>query len=920
VGIRSKTLLIIAAVFIGLMAALYAATNFFMLRNFESFEKKRASEDMLRVNSALANEVDNFKRTLSDWSAWDETYGYIETRNPHYVEANIKRQTYEDLKLNLILIYNRAGDLVYGTVYDAKTKKLLPAPQEILGEFATANLTKQESKNSGRSGIAMILNRPMIISAQPILTTESRGPSRGAMIMGRWLEGAEITKLSSITHHPIAFRRLGDAPVPTDLRKILGKMKKGGGIALNIRDRYTIEGFSLVKDIKGKPVLVMNVPMRREIYNKGISGTRVFYAFFVMSGIISALMLVLMLQKFVLSRLMLLSNDISKIGKGRSLSARLSLSGGDELSKLADNVNAMLDDLESAQYEIGKQEALLEGEERYRALVEHSPDAVFIIQDGIIIFTNRTGIQLLGASFHEEIIGTKFASFLRADFRETFAGMAARILDGNDLPRMICSLLRFDSRAIHVEIAGTSFSYRGAQVIQIIAHDDTRRKEAESQLKFMAYHDPLTELPNRAMFNSMLGNAIMNHEGTDRKAAIMLLDLDRFKEINDTMGHKFGDEMLIAVADRLTEAAGDQCVVARYSGDEFLLLFEELRSQDEAEAVAASLVAAIARPFIKHDHRHYLTASIGISIFPDDGGNAESLIMNADIAMYRAKARGCNNYLFYSEEIRSFVFEKKTLESELRKALESGDGLSLHYQPLIDLMDGKIKGVEALARWNHPKLGQIPPQKFIPVAEETGLIFQFGEWALNSACADNMRWQKNGMVPIRIAVNLSPRQFQHENLLDMISNALEVSGMKPECLELEITEGAAMLNVENAIRTLQNINSLGVTFSIDDFGTGYSSLSYLRQFPLSSLKIDASFIRDIFTGTDTAAIIKAIIAMTHSMNMKVTAEAVETPEQLDFLRGNFCDVAQGFFLHKPMPANEFERLILASYGDTASIS
>jgi len=777
-GIRTKTLLIISIVFICLTVSLYAATQILTIRSFQSLENKRAEEDTRRVKSALSNEIENLARMLSDWSSWDDTYDFIETRDPAFIEANLKRETLEDLKISMLLFYGPDGRLVYGRTHDTNAERLLQPSREMLRALADRGLTAPKSETWTESGIIMVRRGPMMVAARPILTTEKNGPARGAMIMAKWLDRAETDRLSSLTHHPVSFRRLDAKNATGELRGILAALDKDR-VVLRIRDSNTIEGYSLVKDISGKPALVIKVPMRRDIYNKGISGTRYFYVFFLISGLISAALLILVLQKLVLSPLMLISNQVSEIGKGGSLSARLPLSGRDELSKLAVNVNAMLDALESAQNEIGRQEALQKSEEQYRALVEHSPIAVFIIKDGAILFANKAATEILGASFPDEIVGVPFTSFLRADYREEFSVLLSLILEGHDLLRTVCSFLRLDSRAIHAEIAGSSFVYQDMKVIQIVAHDISRRMETEAKLKFMAYHDPLTEMPNRALFNSMLDNAIMNSEETDKKIAVMLLDLDRFKEINDTMGHKFGDEMLIAVADRLNDVAGDKAVIARYSGDEFLFMFENLRSPRDAEAEAASLISAVAKPFVKHGHRYFITASVGISIFPDDGYSVESLIMNADIAMYRAKARGAGHFVFFSEEIRASVLEKRTLEAELRKALETGEGLSLHYQPLIDIEQGKIMGVEALARWEHRSLGKIPPRKFIPVAEETDLIIPLGEWALQTACADCVAWRAKGARDIRVAVNLSPRQFQNENLHRIVSEALTHTGLPP---------------------------------------------------------------------------------------------------------------------------------------------
>ena len=444
-----------------------------------------------------------------------------------------------------------------------------------------------------------------------------------------------------------------------------------------------------------------------------------------------------------------------------------------------------------------------------------------------------------------------------------------------------------------------------------IATDISGRKKDEERLQFLANYDELTALPNRRMFDQRLDYALAHAHRYGKQLAVVYIDLDRFKIINDTLGHAAGDLLLREAAGRLRHCLRESDAVARFGGDEFVVLITEFAQKHDVVGVAHKLLEAMACPYLLSGQECHVTASIGISSYPDDSKDAQTLIKNADIAMYRAKEQGKNNYQFYSAQMNVYSFDRLALESSLRHALERNEFL-LHYQPKVDVRSGNIVGTEALVRWQHPDMGMVAPAQFIPVAEETGLIVPLGEWVLRTACAQNREWQRQGFPRLRVAVNLSPRQFRHENLVREVARILRETGLDAGSLELEITESMVFQDPEQAAKILMELRAMGISLSIDDFGTGYSSLAYFKRFPITSVKIDRSFIQDLPDAADTAAITRAIIAIADSLKLKVVAEGVENEEQLDFLREHKCPEIQGYYFSRPLPAEEFERLLKES--------
>jgi diguanylate cyclase (GGDEF)-like protein len=435
-----------------------------------------------------------------------------------------------------------------------------------------------------------------------------------------------------------------------------------------------------------------------------------------------------------------------------------------------------------------------------------------------------------------------------------------------------------------------------------------RMVQGRAVVDHRAHHDDLTGLPNRTLFQERVTIALLHARRHDTGCAVLFVDLDRFKNVNDSLGHAVGNQLLVAAAQRLRSVADPAVTVARLGGDEFVVFLPHLAMGNDAARVADRVLAAFREPFSLGRHRLFISPSIGIAVSPDDGDTAETLLKAADIAMYRAKQRGRNTMCVYDRTMNDEAHERLELESQLHTAVERGE-LLLHYQPKVHLPTGRMTGMEALLRWDHPELGLLEPARFISVAEDTGLIVPVGEWALEEACRQNEAWRQAGFAPLIVAVNLSARQFQHQRIEDVTARILRSTGLDPALLELEVTESLAMQDPENIRSTLQDLRDMGVSCSIDDFGTGYSGLSYLTRFPIDTLKIDRSFVATI-EHSDDSPIVVAVIALAHGLGLKVVAEGVETDRQLERLRELGCDEMQGFLFSRPVPPERFEQLLM----------
>ena len=567
--------------------------------------------------------------------------------------------------------------------------------------------------------------------------------------------------------------------------------------------------------------------------------------------------------------------------------------------------------IEDISERITMEEELRESEERYHSTVELAAIGIAHVDlKGDFIHVNPRFCNMLGYT-HEELLSFSVKEISHPEDASLTNADRDRLRKGE------IEFFKAEKRYIHksgdiVWVSLTVTSKRDKQGdclydISII-EDITARVEAEQRVQYLATHDEMTDLPNRVLFQNLLSQAVESGKRYKREFAVIFIDLDRFKQINDTLGHEAGDILLIEMASRFKECLRSSDIVARLGGDEFVVLVQEISRLSQVALVAKNLLSAAIKPVSIKGQECRVTASLGVCMFPDGATDEQTLMKNADMAMYHAKGEGKNNFQFYSVNLASQSIEKMALETRLREAMANKE-FELHYQAKMDIRTGEVAGVEALLRWNNPELGQVSPAHFIPIAEEMGLIIPLGLWVLKTACEQSISWQKQGLPPISISVNISPRQFASPDLTDQISRILEDTGLEPHLLELEVTESMIMNRTQEAVRKLTEFKNLGVRISIDDFGTGYSTLSQLKQFPIDTLKVDRSFIRMLPDNQDDQAVTEAIIAMGKTLGLTVIAEGVETQAQQQFLKDHACDELQGYLFSEPTHPDQLSALL-----------
>jgi diguanylate cyclase (GGDEF)-like protein/PAS domain S-box-containing protein len=581
---------------------------------------------------------------------------------------------------------------------------------------------------------------------------------------------------------------------------------------------------------------------------------------------------------------------------------------------------------QAEKYRVAEQ-ALWASETYLKAILYHSPTLISVKDlDGNVILASEYYKQLMAVDEDEGYVGKNVFDVFPVELARELWQEDQGLSQTSQNVESELEIMHKDGSLHTYLMVKFPLKDKSEKVFGIcsICTDITERKQAEdalreqqSRLNYMAFHDALTGLPNRALFYDRLNHGLARAKRSGGKLVAMLLDLDRFKYINDSLGHDAGDLLLKAISQRLKECVRDMDTVARVGGDEFVVVLEGIHDIEDVGFVAQKILATISRPINIQGHDISTTVSIGISVYPDDGTQADELLKTADIAMYKAKESGKNNYQFYAEGMNASAVNFLLLENDLRRAIEQ-DQLTLYYQPQFDLQTDSLVGMEALVRWQHPERGLVSPAHFIPLAEETGLIVPLSEWVLRRACEQQKIWLKSGRYAGKVAVNLSPRQFRQSNFPERVAEILADTGLPATHLELEITESSAMEHASETINMMNVLNQMGISLAIDDFGTGYSSLAYLKRFPIHKLKIDRSFICDVATNQNDAAIAKSIINLAHNMSLNVVAEGVEYDDQATWLRERGCDQVQGFFYAKPMSAEQIEQHLVHGGFDSDS--
>lgn len=631
-----------------------------------------------------------------------------------------------------------------------------------------------------------------------------------------------------------------------------------------------------------------------------------FSVFILTTAVLLALLLATRLQDVVARPMKDLGNTLRNIMLNKDYSIRAEKQSNDELGDLVDLFNSLLRTVED------ENASLKTSEERFRKLTALSPVGIFQVDaKQRLQYVNQRWRDIHAIPDELPSLHDWFARIHPDDLAEAQQAWNKLICEQESIALEI-RLIRRDHGHTWIQLLASALHDRQGELLGYLGaiSDISELKAAQIQMETLAFYDPLTGLANRRLFRNRLDKAVKAVQRADTSMALMFLDMDQFKRVNDTLGHDAGDILLKEVANRLSAAVRENDTVSRIGGDEFTILLTDVHHTSDVLIVAEKLLRTLARPIRIKGQDIITTVSIGITLTPDDSTDANTLMKNADLAMYRAKELGRNNFQFFSEDMNRSILEHLALEKEIGEAL-SREQFSLVFQPKISLFDFRVTGIETLLRWQHPDKGMMPPDRFIPVAEETGQILEIGSWVLEQSCRQISSLIRSKVLPptAKVAVNLSVRQFNDPGLLQRIRNVIEISKIPPHCLELELTESTLMADVESAIATMQEIKKIGVAIAIDDFGTGYSSLSYIKRFPIDVLKVDRSFVMDIPGDKNDMAITAAVIAMAHKLSMTVVAEGVETEEQLHFLRRNNCDEGQGYLFSRPLSLAQLHQFL-----------
>jgi diguanylate cyclase (GGDEF)-like protein/PAS domain S-box-containing protein len=910
VTVRKRTRFVTALAVVGVTVVAWVSLHAILSHGFARLETTQTQRAVQHATAALNAELGTLSRTACDWAARDGISELLQARSPSSLNATPSRRALLGLGADLVLFVNPEGKIVHAVATEGGRAARVGRSPELARYVSRGSaLLRRCLRGRGACGVVMLSDQVMLAAAHPIAARGDTGGPRGMLVLGRFLSPQDFTAISQHAFTQFVVQRADDPGLPRDFRVALQALSRSSQVLVRPQSAAIVSGYAVIRDLRDSPALLVRSDVRREIAQQGNAIVLSCVLALLIAGVLLGIAVSVLLDRAVISRLSDLSAQVRRIAESGEASARVSAPGSDELAGLAEDINGMLRALEQSR------DAVRENEGQLRTILDSVHTGFLIIDADThgIVDANPAALGIMGCR-RDEVIGTTCE-------RRVCPAEPGRcpITDLNqELDNAEQVVLAADGGRVPVLKTAALVTLGGRRYILESFVDITERKHAEEAIRYQAYHDGLTELPNRTRFYEHLHDCLAQARRASDMAAVLFLDLDRFKTINDTLGHAVGDALLKEVAARLADTLRGRDSIARLGGDEFAVLLTAMESAEGAAAVARRMLASLRAPFYVNGYELHTTASIGVSLFPRDGEDAESLLQSADIALYHAKDQGRNTFRYYDSWINASTRERLELENDLRHALER-EQLVLHYQPQIHVPTGRIVGMEALLRWQHPELGLILPGRFISIAEETGLIEPIGEWVLKRTCAQNKEWQREDLPAVQIAVNLSPVQFHQQDLIAVVRRALGESGLDPRYLQLELTESTAMRNVDFSIRLMARLKEMGVGLCLDDFGVGYTSLVYLKQFPLDTVKIDRMFLNGAspspgsaaWRGADSseAAIISAIIGIARSLGLGVIGEGVETSGQLRLLLERDCEVMQGYLFSKPVPAGTAAALL-----------
>lgn len=907
----------VVSVSILMLAALFLLSVFLWLYitfKFRETEIQNARKDMIRILGVLEREIDAVDSYCKDYAFWDDTYNFLRSYDSEYINGNFNAPYLKTQRMHFICIVNSAGRIVYKALYRPDTFE--PAdPEDLKDVNSVLYKVVYSGYVKNHKGLASTSLGYLMLSSRPVSDSYMKAPPEGKIVMGRFLNSEEQARISSML-------KVNMEILPLDKKGLsyfgIEESKVDNGNRFSVEcGTDVIKIYSAINDLLGNPAAAALLNYQRDIKAIGIQTVKFTLTLVTILSLFLIGLLLFTLRRGVLKPIEELTSEALGITRNRDFTRRLPESDVDEFLFMARSFNSILDMLVDANSNLEAKVI-----ERTSALTTVNQELLLMRQifeyslEGIVITNSEAEILSVNPAFTsitgftgDEVAG-KNPRILKSDLHDNFyfdnmwrsltttghwaSEIWNRHKDGKAYPEWLSiSAIR--------DLNGNTTHYVG------IFHDISDIKRQEELIKYQAYHDALTGLPNRILLKSRIDKAIAHSTRNRNRFGVIFLDLDNFKNINDSLGHAIGDMLLKEAADRLRRIARTDDTVARLGGDEFIILVEDIADEKPSVILSRRIIQAFREPFCIKGNNLHVGASIGISMYPEDGEESDSLVKNADAAMYRAKEEGRQTFALFKPSLNESVARKLKIENELRQAINDSN-FEVYYQPKMDIKSGNIMGMEGLVRWKHAQ-GIISPAEFIPLAEEIGLISEIDRIVMHKAFREVGELINSGLVSMKLALNCSAKSLHYKGLPDIISSALSKYNLRPEWFELEITETSIMRDIEASRAILYMLLETGISVTLDDFGTGYSSLSQLKNLPIHTLKIDASFIREIENNRNDAHITESIIAMSRRVGIEVVAEGVEKESQLEFLKNAGCDIAQGYLISRPIPMKDYRVFI-----------